>query len=266
MTSRARRPPLLNRLTARVRDEVPAVQLEAFERAGTGVFELGLLVEQRRDELTARGVHLWEADAASASLFLCSWNARVHQALGSELLAADARQDPRTAGFVPPATYRQVWTFFAPVQEWVSRGRRAAVSDDFWIGHEVELPAALPDLTKPRSAPRKHLKGLLTAADAVDQLLDQALGAVRASGPPAAHWRANAQRIEELAAQARASLHYAQGLWHPQGTIELDAVIYGHLQPALVLEHALGQYLALPELVHGYRTDHAVTLRRRRGR
>jgi hypothetical protein len=266
MTSRARRPTLLNRLSARARDEVPALQLEAFQRAGSAVFELDLLVERRRDELAAQGLHPWEADAASASLFLCSWNARTHQVLGSELLAADARQDPRTAGFVPPETHRQVWAFFAPVQEWVSRGRRAAVSDEFWVGHEVELPAPLPDLHRSRATPRKHLKGLLTAADGLDQLLDQALGAVRAAGPPPPHWQPHAQRIEELAAQARASLHYAQALWHPRGTPDLDGVIYDHLRPTLVLEHALGQYLALPELVHGYRSDSRITLRRRRGR
>jgi hypothetical protein len=33
----------------------------------------------------------------------------------------------------------------------------------------------------------------------------------------------------------------------------LDSVILGHVLPALVLEHHLGQFLALPELVGGYR-------------
>ncbi len=36
-------------------------------------------------------------------------------------------------------------------------------------------------------------------------------------------------------------------------TAGLDEVILGHVLPALVLEHHLGQFLALPELVEGYR-------------
>jgi hypothetical protein len=261
-----RRPTLLNRLTARVRAEVPATQLQAFERAGGGVFDVGLLVERRRDELAAQGVHPFEADAATASLFLASWNARVHQALGSELLASDSREDPSTAGFLPPETYAQVWAFFSEVQPWLGRARRAAASESVWVGDEVQLPASLPDLARPRSAPRKYLKGMLTAGDALDQLLEQALGAVRSAGDPPTRWAEAAERIKELAAQARSELHYAQALWHPDGTQELDNVIFGHLYPALVLEHTIGQYLALPELVGSYRTGTATATRRSRRR
>ena len=245
---------LITRWLARRQDEVATTQLEAFRRAGTGVFQVCLLADERRAALAAEGRHPWDGDAASTSLFLAAWNARVHQALAVELLDNDAREDPRTAGFVPVETYRQVWTLFQPVQEWMSAAQRAAATPDFWIGDEVDLPSALPALHRPRGAPAKHLKGLLVAGDALDRLVEQELGAVVSAGAPPARYEPVLHRIHELAAQARASLHYAQGLWHPGVTGELQDVIVGHLHPALVLEHHLGQFLALPELATRYRT------------
>jgi hypothetical protein len=103
-------------------------------------------------------------------------------------------------------------------------------------------------------APRKHLKGLLIAADAVDRLVDQQLGAVLSVGDPPQRWRPQFDRVRELAAHARGALHYAQALWHPDADRELQEIIIRHLQPALVMEHHLGQYLALPELLDQYRS------------
>ncbi len=250
----APRPPLRNRLAARRQREVPTLQLEAFRRAGAAVFDVCLLVEGRRAELAAQGLHPWDADPATSSLFVAAWNARALQALGSELLDSDRREDPGTAGFVPLSTYRQAWSFFEPVAKWLGVARRAAANPTFWIGDAVELPAALPPLLGLRSAPRKHLRGMLSAGDAVDQLVEQELGAVVGAGQVPARYRALLPRIEELAAQARSALHYAQGLWHPECSPELEAVIFGHLYSALVLEHHVGQFLALPELALRYRT------------
>lgn len=248
------RVPLLTRWTARRQDEVPTTQLEAFRRAGAGVFQVCLLADERRAALRAEGRHPWDADAASTSLLLAAWNARVHQTLAVELLDNDAREDPRTSGFVPVETYRQVWTLFQPVQSWLSAAHRAAATPDFWIGDEADLPSALPALHRSRAAPPKHLKGLLVAGDALDRLVEQELGAVVGAGEPPARYASALHRIHELAAQARTSLHYAQGLWHPGVTGELQDVILGHLHPALVLEHHVGQFLALPELATSYRS------------
>ena len=254
---------LLRLLAARRQQEVETVQLEALRRAGSAVPELALLADRLRDELRAAGQHPWEADPATASLFLSVWNAQVYQALGAELLDSDRREDPRTAGYVPVATYRQSWAFFSQVAPWLSAARRAAASDDVWVGDEVDLPVSLATVLHPVSTPVKHLKGLLTAGDVLDQLLEQQLGAVHAAGPVPERWTGALRRIDELAAQARASLHYAQGLWHPDVDGDLAAVVVGHLHPALVLEHHVGQFLALPELVLRYRSPHR--LRRLRG-
>jgi hypothetical protein len=249
-----RGPSLLNRALAGAKREVSTVNLEAFQRAGAAVFELDLLVDARRAELHAAGTHPWEADGATASLFLATWVARVHQTLGSEVLAADHTLDPRTRGYVPPATHKQAWAFFQPVALWLTCARRAGATPDYWIGDDVELPAGLPSVLRLSDAPRKHLKGLLVAADAVDRLVEQQLGAVLSAGEPPARWRPQHDRLRELAAQARSALHYAQALWHPDADRELEDIILRHLQPALVMEHHLGQFLALPELLDQYRS------------
>lgn len=248
------RPSWRNRLAARRHQEVPVTELEAFRRAGSGVYELSLLVEQRRRELSAQGRHPWECDASTSSLLVATWNARSLQTLGAELLDSDRREDPGTAGFVPLVTYRQAWSFFQPVAGWMALARRAAASPDVCAGEEVELPAALPPLLGLRSGPRKHQRGMLNAGDALSALVEQELGAVLGAGPPPARYASVLQRVEELAAQARSGLQYAQGLWHPASTRELETVIVRHLHPALVLEHHLGQFLALPELAVRYRT------------
>jgi hypothetical protein len=236
------------------RKEIPADQLEAYRRAGSDVYDLALTAERRRADLRAAGRHPWEADPATASLLLCAWNARALQSLACELLDADYRDDPRTRGHVPVQTYRQVWALFAPVQSWLSSGRRAEVNPDFWIGDHVDLPSGLPELHNVRYARGKTVRGLLTAGDVLHGLLEEALGAVLAAGDPPAEWQGRLTRITELAAQARTALRYAQGLWHPASSAQLDEVILGHVLPALVLEHHLGQFLALPELVERYRT------------
>ena len=260
------RPGLITRFVAGRRQEMSTVQLEAYRRAGSAVFDLHLVADARRQELAAAGIHPFDADASTVSLLLCDWNARVHQALACELLDADYRQDPRTRGFVPATTYRHALALFGPVQAWLSAGRRAEVSTDFWIGDEVDLPVGLPDLHQPRFGPRKSVRGLLTAGDVLHGMLEESLGAVCAAGEPGSQWLRQLERIHELAAQAHTALRYAQGLWHPHSSAGLDAVILGHVLPALVLEHHLGQFLALPELVDGYRTPARGTLSRdRRG-
>jgi hypothetical protein len=248
------RPSLLNRALASAKREVPTANLEAFQRAGTAVFELDLLVDARRADLHAGGTHPWDADGASCSLFLAAWVARVHQTLGTEVLDADQSLDPGTRGYVPPATHRQAWAFFQPVPLWLACAQRASATPDYWIGNEVELPAGLPSVFRLGDAPRKHLKGLLIAADAVDRLVDQQLGAVLSVGDPPQRWRPQFDRVRELAAHARGALHYAQALWHPDADRELQEIIIRHLQPAMVMEHHLGQYLALPELLDQYRS------------
>lgn len=254
--SSSRGPGVLNRVAAFRRREVSSFELEAFRRAGSSVFELSLAADARRESLLAEGVHPFDADPSSASLFLCAWNASVFQALACELLDADVREDPASRGFVPPSVFADASALFAPVSFWLASGRRAGVSAEFWVGDVAELPAALPEFVSAQG-PRKSVRGLLTAGDVLHGLLEEALGAVAAAGPVPPRWVSEFDRVSELAAQAHSSLRYAQGLWHPASSPSLDASIAAHVVPALVLEHHLGQFLALPELLGRYRDPSA---------
>lgn len=189
---------LRRRIAARRQKEISSTELEAFRRAGSAVYEVCLLAE----ELRAAGRHPWDAGPADASLFLAVWNARVHQSLAAELLDSDACEDPATAGYVPAATYRQVWSLFQPVARWLTVARRAEANDDFWVGDEHDLPTGLPPMHSPRDAPRKHLRGILTAADVLDRLLEQELGSVVSAGPPPERFADGMRRVDELAAGA----------------------------------------------------------------
>lgn len=147
------RPVILRRMAARRQQEVSAGQLQALRRAGSAVFDLALVVDRKRDELRASGTHPWDADPATASLFLAAWNAQVLYTLGTELLDSDAREDPSTAGFVPVVTYRQVWSLLEPVGRWIALARRAEANSDFWIGSDADLPTGLPQMLVPRLSP-----------------------------------------------------------------------------------------------------------------
>ena len=98
MTSEAERPGLWTRLVAHLGGEVPATTLEAYRRAGAGVYELLSEVEQRRADLALKGGHPWSADRTSRTLELCAWNAFALQLLGDELLAASTGPSPRRSG------------------------------------------------------------------------------------------------------------------------------------------------------------------------
>lgn len=131
MTETPTAPRLWMRLAARLHGEVPADQLEAFRRAGGGVFESYLSAEKALTDLAGTGVHPWAAQAGTKSLLLCTWNAYLLQTLASALLDADYRATPSTAGYLPPVTAEQAWALFEQVEPWLSRARQAQHSSSY---------------------------------------------------------------------------------------------------------------------------------------
>lgn len=85
------RPSLITRWAAGRRKGISTLQLEAYRRAGSSVYDLHLAPDRRRQELRAAGTHPFDAGPPSASLCLCAWNARVHQSLACEWTDADHR-------------------------------------------------------------------------------------------------------------------------------------------------------------------------------
>lgn len=131
-----------NRFIASLQGEVPAEELEAFRRASATVYELLERMEHRRLECGIDGLDPWTVPPATRTAFLCAWNAFVLQTLGDELLEADYRAEPRTPGYVPPATAEQVLRLYEPVEGWVNRAWQAEANPDYVL--DVDVPAPLP--------------------------------------------------------------------------------------------------------------------------
>jgi hypothetical protein len=108
-------PGLFGRLVAHLHGEVAADALEAYRRAGVGVYDLGDDLDRLRLEALVHHDGPWGAPPATKTALLCGWNARALQILGDQLLDADYRCEPRTVGFVVPETAEQALAYYAQV-------------------------------------------------------------------------------------------------------------------------------------------------------
>ncbi len=106
------------------------------------VFDLYVAVEKRRDELLEAHADLWDLDSSTQAQFLCSWNAFALQTLGDAFLQADYTADPKTVGFVPRVTERQVLALYSEVEPWVSREHQSQSNPEYRF--DVMVPALLP--------------------------------------------------------------------------------------------------------------------------
>src|SRR5687768_14697282 len=177
----AAKPTGWNRFVAKVQGEVPAAELDALRRASAPVFELLEQVERRRLECSIDGLDPWTVPPATRAAFLCAWNAFVLQTLGSELLDADYRMEPRTPHFVPPVTARQVLGFYEPVEGWVNRAWQAQANPDYALDVQVPAPLSAWEPTEP--FPPAHLDGLLHALRSVRDHADAAMAFLPTTPP-----------------------------------------------------------------------------------
>lgn len=243
---------LWTRLAARLHGEVPADQLEAFRRAGSGVYESYLAAESVLTGLAASGTHPWAAPAQVRGQLLCTWNAYLLQTLGAALLDADYRAMPSTVGYLPPVTAQQAWALFEQVEPWLSRARQSEHSSSLEVADDLALPADLPAWVEVEPCPRAHLDAMLTAAQEVGSHLEALLGALADAGTPPAGLAPAYERVQRLALDAQSATSYAAGLVHPGADAAMHEVIERHLHAALETSYHLGQLIAAPELVEGY--------------
>ena len=151
-------PGLATRLAAAMHGEVAAATVEAYRRAGAVAYRDLLDAEQVRADLAASGDSLWTARRHQASQLLCAWNAFALQTLGDQLVEADYRAHPRTAGYLPPVTAEQAAAFLGEVGHWSARARRAASDETYDVAAEIAVPAPLPGWIR-RSSTRRRLTG-----------------------------------------------------------------------------------------------------------
>lgn len=253
MTHDREKPTLMTRMAAAFKGEVPADELEAYRRAGGFVYTQLEEAEALRRRLAQDGVDLWHGPQAAAGQLLCTWSAFVVQSIGEHLLDADYAADPQTVGYVPEVTHRQVAACFAQVEGWVSRARQAASNPAYLVERELRLPAGLPAWAEADPCPLPHLRGMLAAARAVREHAEVTLGVFEQTLVHADPHKADLQRLRQLTAEAATSADYAEGLLDTDPGPRMHEAIEQRLQRALESYYHLGQLIAMPRLIAGYR-------------
>jgi hypothetical protein len=238
---------MMTRLAAAMHGEVFADTVEAYRRAGGVAYQDMTDAEQLRASLAASGAGLWGASPAQASRLLCAWNAFALQTLGDELVEADYRADPRTAGFLPPVTAEQAAAFLGEVEQWSSRARRAADDATYDITAEVALPVPLPGWVKVEPCPRAHLDAMLAAARAMRGRAEAALADFVRAEPPQGREDA-AARLRGRAAEAGSVVAYGEALWSPDASGPVHERVENSLRRGIASYYELGQLLAMPVL------------------
>lgn len=242
------RPGLVTRLAAALHGEVAATTVEAYRRAGSVAYQDMTDAEQLRGSLAESGGGLWAATPAQASRLLCAWNAFALQTLGDELVEADYRADPRTAGFLPPVTAEQAAAFLGEVEDWSGRARRAASDTTYDVTAEIAVPIPLPAWVKAEPCPPAHLAAMLAAARAMRGRAEAALADLTRTAPPQGKEEA-AGRLQGMAAEADSVTGFGEALWSPGATAEVHERVENSLRRGIDAYYRLGQLLAMPALL-----------------
>lgn len=250
------RPPLMTRLAAAMHGEISAVTVEAYRRAGAAAYQDMLAADQVRAEMAAAGTSLWASSAGQASQLLCTWNAFVLQTLGDELVEADYRASPGTAGYLPRVTAEQASAFLGEVESWSARSRRAAADPAYDVSAEITLPAQLPAWVEVEPCPPAHLAAMLAAGRAVRGRAEAALADFSRAGTPAGQEKA-ASRLAGMAADAASVLSYGESMWSPAAPQEVHQQAENSLKRGIAAYYLLGQLLAMPGLLDHAGAGHA---------
>ena len=246
-------PGLLTRLVARLSGEVSAETLDAYRRAGLGVYDLLSSAESLRADLAAGEPAA--VDPATRCFLLCTWNAFALQALGDAFVDADYEANPRTVGFVPPVTKQQALNLYGEVEAWMGYGHGARVNAHAKL--PVALPAELPAFVDVEPCPSEHLQAMLAAAKTLGEHAETAiLDAERLPG-------AGEQQLAELRAllaSAGNAAGYARRLYG-DGDVsqELHERIEQSVKEALAGYYLAGQLAAMPDLVGRHAVPASVT-------
>ncbi len=242
---------LASKMVALLHGERSAAAVEAYRRAGGEVYDLADAFDRARLEWSAKGLNAWTAPHSSQVALLASWNAFALQVLGDELVAADYAADPTTAGFLPPVTARQALAFYGPVPAWLSAVREAQSSEEYRL--QVAVPAALPPFVEVEPCPPAHLTAMKAAAARLRTQAEATLAGFTLGDGPDQHQARDA--MERMTARAGAAMDYASRLWAPHVPTEVHVEIERHLRAALEDYFELGQWLAMPSLALGPRSQ-----------
>lgn len=239
------RPGLVGRFLARLQGEIPATELEAYQRAGAEVYDLIEDLEGDRADWALQEFDAWSVPEATQVALLCGWNAFALQLLGDRLLDADYESEPSTVGFVPPVTAEQALAFYGQVAAWLSRARQARASSSFRL--DVDVPAALPRWSEAEPCPLPHLAAMRSALDQLRRHTSAASAGFHLDPDDGERRRAH-DRIQEVLADAEAAASYADRLWAPDVPATVHEAIEAQARLAVERFYEAGQFLAMPRL------------------
>jgi hypothetical protein len=245
-------PGFATRMRAALRGERSAAALETLRDAGTAVYGELAAAEETRSGLLLGGVDMWTATPSVSGHLLATWNAFVLQTLGESLLTADYADRPGTAGYVPPVTFEQTWTWFAAASHWLGVARQARANPGYDPRHHFRVPADLPATVPADPPPAAYLAALLAAARPVRDHVDLALFDLE-RGDPAEPERADVNALRQWAAEAASAADLAGSVSGRENDERLRRYATAHVEHALRLWYHLGQLAAMPALARGYR-------------
>ena len=229
----------VHRLTARtigfVRGELSAAGLEGLRIVGADAYD----VQERADAV--RDAKAGAVDVETQLFLVCSWNAFALQTIADHVLDADARLDPRTAGFLPPPTLAFAQRCYLGVPNWLEWARNAELHSGF--RPTVALPSPLPPWPRIGRTRRVHV-GVLEAA--YESIAPRAESDAHAAGAGAA--------VDVLLARMVGSAEKAARLRPEARTPERLREVRDALVQALEDAYVLGQIAAMPSLVDHLQT------------
>ncbi|WP_282777638.1 MULTISPECIES: hypothetical protein [unclassified Nocardia] len=241
------RPNLWTRLRALRQGERDAGVLEALRQAGRAAHQEQLLADQMRAELSVAGQSIWQATAATQARLLAAWSATAWQTLSESVLDTVYAVDPRTAGYVPPETFDQVWRWLNVVEQWLVHARAATTDPQFDITAAIQVPTSLQVGPVARNTSRPHRHAMAAAVPTARQLAEAAVYTLEIDTPT--QYEAELRRIRSLAGQAAVLSDYLVGLHPALDNEELHPLIDERVRTALDMWVTVGQIAAMPALL-----------------
>jgi hypothetical protein len=239
-----------------LRGEVSDANVRGYLRAAAQIEDLWQQIDDRVKLAIGKGTPPWEAYHHSGYALAFVRAARTYQVFVSELLAADAAADPKTAGYLPRVTHDQANALCHHI---LPNLQHAIAALDPAYTPDVALPLKLGPRIEAEGSPcpLPHLQGMIAAAREVYAwaagLIAQYENAARAAAavPPeiTAHIGALENRLAQVDSQLRFGIDLVGQISRGEVTKELHEKAEDSLWEALQGAFLLNQAIALPELL-----------------
>jgi hypothetical protein len=232
-------------LVGTLRGEVPVSSLDGLRALGASAYALQ---EEAEALKTAPDWSPWTQEPARALFLVCAWNAFALQTVADQLLDADARLEPSTAGRVSASTLAFAQQCYTGAVSWLQSARLVQSDPDLRLSSA--LPAAIPGWPRVGGVRRVHVGSLRCAYDAVGPRAEY--DAERAARVAPA---SDAAELELLRTQMRTSAEFAATLESRARSSEQLREACSLLVSSLAVAFTLGQATVMPSLLERVRLN-----------